>query len=273
MKTNQSYVYTGGAEYTFDNIVLSDKRDVSFNAQSANPEGIETVPYNGAIVTMKSGTIGDSGLRDLQPSLGNKLYYLITDTTYAESQKDLVISLATEVPVSIDEGKYVGTFTFNNPNSLSNLYLVWDYTNNLDSGTISYSGEATDNLIDVDFGSEIGIAGANYDITDTPVRIKLKWGKTVVGDTGYVGLNSLVNYNALIAAGIKDEDINLSSPYDGTVNNGLGTISFKKNTSSAEGQFIVDAPLASTSYSISTLTTSLKSFFIDFDVINHEKSI
>jgi len=263
MKTNQSYVYTGSTEYTFDNIVLDETRDVSFDASTNNPEGIDTVPYDGAVVTMKSGAIGGSGLRDMQPSLGNRFYYLITNKDYNESEKDTVISLATEVPVSIVSGKYEGTFVFSNPNNYKNLYLIWDYTNKMPTGTASFSGGDATNLIDIDFGTDIGISQTNYNITDVPARISLKWSGTLVGDTGYVGLNSIGNYNALIAAGIKDQDINLVFPYDGLVNNGVGNIQFKKTTSSSEAQYTVESPLASTKYSLRSSGISLKSFFID----------
>ena len=266
IKTNQTYVYTGSSEYSFDNIILDNVSGLSLNATRSGNGGINEIPYDGATVTMKTGVIGaDSTVKDLQPSMNNKLYYLITDKVYDRSERDTVVSLATEVSVAVVSGKYQGEFVFSNPNNYLNLYLIWDYTDNMGSGAASYSGGLVTKNIDVDFGAGIGLTGINYDITDVPARLVLKQGTRTLADTGYVGLNSTANYNALIAAGVLADDIKLSTPYNGSVNNGIGNAFIKKTNTSLEGKITMHSPLASTSWALNTITPSLKSFFIDTD--------
>ena len=215
IKTNQTYVYTGSSEYSFDNIILDNVSGLSLNATRSGNGGINEIPYDGATVTMKTGVIGaDSTVKDLQPSMNNKLYYLITDKVYDKSERDTVVSLATEVSVAVVSGKYQGEFVFSNPNNYLNLYLIWDYTDNMGRGAVSYSGGLVTKNIDVDFGAGIGLTGINYDITDVPARLVLKQGTRTLADTGYVGLNSTANYNALIAAGVLADDIKLSTPWN-----------------------------------------------------------
>ena len=127
IKTNQTYVYTGSSEYSFDNIILDNVSGLSLNATRSGNGGINEIPYDGATVTMKTGVIGaDSTVKDLQPSMNNKLYYLITDKVYDRSERDTVVSLATEVSVAVVSGKYQGEFVFSNPNNYLNLYLIWN---------------------------------------------------------------------------------------------------------------------------------------------------
>jgi hypothetical protein len=54
---------------------------------------VEFAPEHGQTVTVTS-----EGL-SLSPSLNNKLYYLVSDVKYDESQLNEMISLATEIPV------------------------------------------------------------------------------------------------------------------------------------------------------------------------------
>ena len=266
IKTNQTFVYTGSSEYSFDNVVLNKKTGFSLYSPRRGNGGINEIPYDGATVTMKTGTIGaGSGVKDLQPSMNNKLYYLVTDTLYTEEDKDTVISLATEVPVAVVSGKYEGSFVFSNPNQYKHLYLIWDYTDSMGTGAASYSGGLVTKNIDVDFGTGIGLTGIDYDVTDTPARFVIKSGTATLVDTGYIGLNSTANYNALIAAGVSADDIKLSNPYNGSVNNGIGRALIQKTTDSLEGQIVAYSPLASTKWALNTITPSLKSFFIDTD--------
>ena len=111
IKTNQTFVYTGSSEYSFNNVVLDTETGFSLYAPRRGNGGINEIPYDGATVTMKTGVIGSgSTVKDLQPSMNNRLYYLVTDTVYTQESKDIVISLATEVPVAIVSGKYEGEF-------------------------------------------------------------------------------------------------------------------------------------------------------------------
>ena len=130
IKTNQTFVYTGSSEYSFNNVVLDTETGFSLYSPRRGNGGINEIPYNGATVTMKTGTIGSgSGVKDLQPSMNNKLYYLVTNILYTEADKDTVISLATEVPVSIVSWWEVcrESLCLVTRNNYTNLYLIWDY--------------------------------------------------------------------------------------------------------------------------------------------------
>ena len=78
----------------------------------------------------------------------------------------------------------------------------------------------------------------------------------LINDSGYVGLNSSSNYNALVALGV--DDINLSSPYNGLVNNGLGFLTQVKQTTGSYFLYVY-SPIASTTWSFQTYATTLSS--------------
>jgi hypothetical protein len=227
-KVSTIFSYTGSVEYSFQNVVLNEVNDnaiVTYN--KSGYQGINAVPYDGATVTMKADASG--AVRDFDPNMNNRMFYLVTDQTYTLDQYDTVLSIATEVYPTLTAGEFVATFVFSNPNDYKNLYLIWDYVNDMDEGRASFTGDDFERYLDVDFGSDIGRAGLYYDIPSVPARIKIQWEGEVVLDTGYVGLNSAANYNALIAAGVDDADISLVEPYDGLVNNGTATETFRSD--------------------------------------------
>jgi hypothetical protein len=263
-KTIQTFTYTGSTEYEFNNIILDTINSLSTAGALIDYSGLGPAPYEGATVTMRTGDIGiNGGVKDLQPLMNNNLYYLITDKVYSKDDIQTVKSLATLVPAAVVSGKYEGTFTFTNPNNYKNLYLIWDYSDNMTGGTASYTGGEVTKYIDLDLGDGRGKSGVDYNITDTPARVLIRSGETVYADSGYVGLNSLANYNDLISAGVSEDDINLTLPYDGLVNNGIGSVLFQKKTSAANYKIVVESPLPSTSWSLATVTPAKTSFYID----------
>jgi hypothetical protein len=263
MKSDQSFNYTGSSNIELNNIELGESKVALFDTFTGIG-GIDYMPYDGSTVTVKTGLVGvDPNVKSLEPSLNNKVYYLVTNELYDQSQKDLIISQATEIPVSLVGGRYEGTFVFSNPNDYDNLYLIWDYTDNLNSGIASYSGDATTRYIDIDFGIDKGIAEVSYETIGAPTRYILTYNGGIIADTGYIGLNTSANLNALLAEGIPSEDIKLVSPYDGLVDNGTGNFVFKKFLETGEAQLEVYAPLPSSSYKVTRTLPYLKPFYID----------
>ena len=264
MKTEQSFSYTGSSTYTLNNVSVSEN-SVSLFDELTGFGGVDYVPYHGSTVTVMTGAIDSTDdILKLQPSLNNKLYYLVSDVQYGEDDKDLIISLATEIPVVLNGGtlKYEGTFVFNNPNDYEYIYLIWDYTDTLNSGSVSYSGDATTRNINIGFGTSVGRGGISYDGNAKPTRYILKWNGSTVGDTGYVGLNSTANYNALIALGIADSDIAFSRPINGLVDNSAGAISFSKTVSDIEEALLnVYSPLDASFWTIDHVPVSLKPYY------------
>ena len=191
------------------------------------------------------------------------MYYLVSNTEYTQEDYATVIALGTPITMSLVGSEYSGTFVYTAPSNELYLYLVWDYRNTVACGSsVSYSGEAATTPTVVNMGSANGRVSYTYDAQSTPDRFTISVGGNVVADSGYVGLNSLANYNALIAAGVAADDINLVSPYDGLVNNSTGTLSYVKS-SNAETVLTVYSPLSSNSWTATTACAALSSFTLD----------
>lgn len=266
MFTNQGFSYTGSSNFDIDNINLGPSQVALFDSLTGIG-GIDFMPYDGATVTAYTGLINtDPSLKNFEPSLNNQLYYLVTNEVYDETQKDLIISLATPIPVALVGGRYEGSFVFSNPNDYDNLYLVWDYQDNLNSGTASYNGNEATKYIGINYGTEKGIAGVNYQTLDDPCRYVLQYNNETIFDTGYIGLNSSANVGALLALGIDQKEIKLVSPYDGLVDNGTGSIIFKKLISNPDAILTVYSPLSSNSYILNKVNTYLKTFYIEYSI-------
>jgi len=261
-KTKQSFEYTGSSQYTIDNTILSSSGIALFDTASG-VGGVDYMPYDGSDVTVKAGDIyGD--YRELAPTLNNKLYYLVSDTLYDSSQKTLILSLATEIPVYFNGTEFEGTFVFSNPNNYPYIYLLWDYEDKMDS-IASYKGETSSRSIGFDLGSRIGRAGISFNSMDPdqPTRFQVEWNGSIIRDSLYVGVNSISNYNALIAAGIPEDEIGLVFPYDGLVNNGIGSLEFFKNTPEPTANLIVSSPFTGSLWIVNKIDTHLTEFYLD----------
>ena len=268
--TQQKYVASSSPsiEQKISNVVLDGSVVplFSFNEGVAGTPGI---PAPGDTVTIAASTLtltpnGDR-VTPFVPGTGNKLYYLSSDTQYTNEQIATLIGLATPVPVSLSTGEYTGSFVYNPAPDENYLYLIYDYRNLVSCGSgFSYSGQKTDIQTVVDFGSSIGIASVNSSGITKPVRVTVSYAGNIAADTKYVGLNSLANYNALIAAGVPESEINLSYPYDGTVNNGNQALTFFKSSATIEEAIVtVYAPIDATTWTIQTECPGLRVFLID----------
>ena len=132
-------------------------------------------------------------LKPFNPNLGNKMYYLDSDTIYTADQGDDLVAAATEVTPTLDVDKYKGTFTYNATND--NLYLVIDYTNNLDMSTsvtnIPTSGTDLPEAITLNNSSDIGRYTVTYSSTSTNIRFIVENAAgAIIADSGYVSTPS-----------------------------------------------------------------------------------
>jgi len=251
MTTDQFFGYTNSDSYEFNNVRIKDD-GVSLFDSLTGIGGIDYIPNDGDTVSIFTGPISAvDGKIIFNPSLNNKIYYLVSNIQYLESDKATILSLATEIDVYLytdlsGVSRYKGDFIFSNPNEYEYIYLIWDYTSNMESGTASYNGGESVKGIEVDFGQNVGVVGINYNIHSTPSRVVIYYNESVIADSGYVGLNSTANYNALIAAGVDAADIKLQTPINGLVNNGLGSLRFLKLLSSENlAKLLVISPLNS----------------------------
>lgn len=263
MMTKQSFEYTGSNVYNIDNVVISNNNIAIFD-QLTGVGGVDYMPYDGSTVTVKAGDMTGS-YEELAPTLNNKLYYYVSDVLYGPNDKDIIKADSIEIPVTYSSGEFTGTFVFSNPNDFPYLYLFWDYNDTIDGSTnISYIGATDERIINWTIGIGIGVAGINYNAIDTPTRFQIKWNGSIIADSGYVGLNSLTNYIDLITAGVDPEDIKLVSPYDGLVNNGNGSLRFKKLDAAIDtAEIIVSSPLSTSNWIINKVDPQLRPFYID----------
>jgi hypothetical protein len=264
MSVNQQFYYTGSSTFSFNNVSISENEIGLFDSKTGIG-GVDYMPGDGDTVTVVAGapSVNNSSPDTFEPSLNNKIYYLVTDVEYSPTDYDTIIAASTEIPVVWVTDHYEGTFKFTNPNEYEYLYIFWDYSSDMDMGSISFSGADTNRVVSVDFGTDIGRAGVSYATTAGVARYLLRWNGVVVGDTGYIGLNSTTNYNDLIAAGVAAEDIKLQTPLDGLVDNGTGTIEFSKYLETGEGYLSISAPLSTSEFSATRIDPSLTSFYID----------
>jgi hypothetical protein len=266
--STQKYNYTssGTAGYEFNDVVFKPT-DVTLYDTASDVAGINGIPAPGDTVTVyayKDATSSlDAELNPFIPTAGNKVYYLVSNTEYTAEDYATVLGLATPITMSLAGVEYSGTFVYSAPSNEQYLYLIWDYRNTVSCGSsVSYSGVAATTPTIVNMGANNGRVSYTYDAQSTPDRFTISVGGNIVADSGYVGLNSLANYNALIAAGVPASEINLSSPYNGLVNNSTGTLSYVKN-STAETVLNVYSPLSSNSWTATTACASLTSFTLD----------
>jgi hypothetical protein len=256
---NQSIQLSGESLKGINNVVSSGS-DILLFDQYTGQQIFGLSPVHGQLVTIKSGGAGTT--KELAPSLNNNLYYLVSDVSYNESQTDEIISLATEIPVVLTSGIFIGEFTFLNPNNYENAYFLWDYSDKI-LNSASYIGITSNRSMSISFNNNAGRCGINYNAASKPTRFQLVVNGGVQKDTGYVGLNTQQNYDDLIAAGVLPSEISLSSPYNGSVNNGKGSLMTVKNIGSLDASVVVSSPFSTSSWSIKKINPYTTSFSIN----------
>jgi len=264
-KVTQIYSYTGSEEYLFDGINLSSGNGFGFDISKLGPGGVGPVPYDGATITIKSGTIGTTdNQKDFSPDTGNKVYYLLTDRSYSKTEAQEIIDLGTEVSMiySGEENRYIGTFTFSNPDSKSKLYIVWDYTDLLVSGSASYDGKASNRKVTIPLPSNNGRVEFDFQVLSSVSRIQIINGSSILYDSKFVGVNAESSFNELISIGYDESEINLTEPLDGLTNNGDIQGSFDKNSTMESVIAVISSPVTTGEWSLDVADPSLTSFFI-----------
>lgn len=111
------------------------------------------------------------------------------------------------------------------------------------SENFNYKGNKGTFEYNIDFGTDIGEAGINYNAYDQPDRFIIEWnGQTF--DSGFRGHS---RYNSqLISAGVSPANINTSNP-----SNGVGSLTFTKNTALPRfAKVTVVAPLGGTVWNV-----------------------
>jgi hypothetical protein len=110
--------------------------------------------------------------------------------------------------------------------------------------SFAYNGNSGTFEFQVDFGSDIGQAGIDYEAFNIPDKFDIEWNGKIVS-SGYVGHNS--NDQQLINLGIDRKEIKTANP-----SNGSGQLLFDKTSASPSVATIrVHAPMGNTGWNIS----------------------
>ncbi|MEE6129627.1 PKD domain-containing protein [Chryseobacterium arthrosphaerae] len=112
------------------------------------------------------------------------------------------------------------------------------------SDNFNYNGNSGAYEYNIDFGTDTGIAGINYDAISVPDRFVIEWNGQK-WDSGFVGSSSF--NGSLINAGVSPSDIHTANP-----SNGSGQLTFNKNTPTPRfAKVTVYAPLKGTAWRVS----------------------
>ena len=111
---------------------------------------IGTTPTPTATVTIKSAQTGSDSF-NFNTNNGNRLLHLLSNTTYANTQADIISLLAASTNLTISNtssGVFEGSFAYANPDSTptnyTNLYLIYDYRS---STQVNLSFGATESIV------------------------------------------------------------------------------------------------------------------------------
>lgn len=109
--------------------------------------------------------------------------------------------------------------------------------------SFAFSGEAGVFEFIIDFGSDVGEAGIDYDAFGVPDKFEIEWNGNIIS-SGYVGLNSFDQQ--LINLGINPSEIKTDNP-----TSGQGSLLFIKDQASPNIAIVrVTAPLGGTAWNI-----------------------
>ena len=175
---------------------------VSLYESFTNYESSGGAPEEGAIVTMRHKKLAS----DLAEWDYDKFKYLVSDTLYDESDINTLSPLLQEAtPINNPATDvYEASFTYANPSDHQYLYLVWDYIEpQIEcSDTLSASGSEGIYEIELELGTDTGIATIQFDSLGIPDRFEILWDGSVVADSLFVGddLPDTTNENLIINA-------------------------------------------------------------------------
>jgi hypothetical protein len=214
--------------------------------------GLGNVPNTGDTVDI----IGDTSYQDangeplkpFNPNLGNKMYYLDTDTKYTSDQGDDIISNGTLVTPVLSGGVYKGSFTYNATGRY--LYMLVDHTNIINMGisvsNIPTPGYELPESINLNNADDIGRYSVSYSHNSTNIRFTIENSNGgVVADSGVLTSPSSGSFSVskTIFGGdvIKVYGPNSGELYDLSV----GTVFLGSFTISSEGYQTVDEACSS----------------------------
>ena len=189
---------TSGLGVEFVDTVLQNNPVSLFDTYTGY-SGDTQFPIPGETVTMRAydENVGVNGgiAKPFDPALGNKLYYLVSDTEYTIPDYQTLIAASTEITPALVSGNYDATFSYLNPSDYKYLYMIWDYRNGADCGdTISYTGDDNQNFYEFNVGAETGVVDFTYNVTVGTARFQLQYNGALVADSGAVSGSGTLSF-------------------------------------------------------------------------------
>ena len=189
---------------TFNNTRITPDSKTTFAFDKVR--AIETkngIPESGASLEMRATQVGAVGRKSFDPSLGNKMYYLFSNTQYTESQLDDIIADPNTVTLTptLSSGKYEASFTFNNVSNNEYFYMVYDFRSKFTSGQTLTCPAAVNNHAgtinaDVDLGQKRGRVRFDYTPTATSGnRFRVYEGDNLIVSSGDVPVTTAGSLN------------------------------------------------------------------------------
>ncbi len=130
------------------------------------------IPETGANLTMRATQTGALGRKSFELTLGNKMYYCLTNNQYNQTQLDQIIADPGTVTLAptLAAGVYSDTFLFNNAANNEYFYLVYDFRSKFVSGDTLTCPAAVNNHsgtlnADVNLGANKGRVRFDYTAT------------------------------------------------------------------------------------------------------------
>ena len=194
LNTNSSYTFTNSAvgNIDFNNQKIIQNNQPFLDNVFEDIEGYQAVPKSGDTVTLKAPQTGAVNRKSFDPTMGTKMYYLVSNTRYNQSQIDNLLndSSTVEITPTLSAGNFEGGFTFSRPSDEKYLYLVYDYRSKQTSGNRFIVPAATNNVAGtfngiMELGTKVGRCDLNYlPSTATGNIYTIKQGDTIIATTG-----------------------------------------------------------------------------------------
>jgi len=189
---------TGGLGIQFVDTVLKNT-SVSLYDVYAGYSGDGQIPLPSETVTVRGydETTGINGgiAKPFVPSIGNKMYYLVSNTKYEQGDYNALIAASTPITPSLVGGNYDATFSYSNPSNDDYLYLIWDYRSGLSCGTSgSYVGTEGQTSIEYTIGGNIGLVDVSYTVNSGNMRFQIQYDGVVVADSGVVSTSGTLSF-------------------------------------------------------------------------------
>ena len=161
---------TAGAFASIDQQMLDDN-EAFITGTTTGIEGTGRNPSTGDDVTLTASRLGAVNRDSFDPSLGTKMYYLLTNTEYFQSQVDEIIANSSTVELTpvLTGNDWTGTISNFNRAGFDHFYALIDYRGKITAGASSQfqvpketntaAGNSTTRL---DFGNKEGRISLAY---------------------------------------------------------------------------------------------------------------